>query len=295
MVIGFDVVVQSIMGGLLIGCVYALVAIGFTILLGVVRYTNFAHGQLVMAAMFFSFTGLVTLKMNPLAVAVLSVLACSLLAAATYAGLGRFAVQRPEGTQVVATIGLLLIFQSGATLLYGPTARAGTTSYSNDVYSAFGIRISQPGTWAAFVSVVAVGVLMFFLHRTDFGRAMRATAENQMAAKLMGINTRRVYLAALVLAGTLEGLAGALMAPISVVSPFTGFSFILKAFVIVVIAGLGRVGGALVVGIALGIVEALTNLYIGSELATAVVFIILIAALLFRPQGILGGARAELV
>lgn len=293
--IGFDVVAQSIVGGLLIGCVYALIAIGFTILLGVVRYTNFAHGQLVMAAMFVSFTGLVTWGMNPLLVTIAAVLACALLAAVTYGALGRFAVQRPEGTQVVATIGLLLIFQSAATLIYGPTARAGSTSYSNDVYSAFGLRISQPGTWAAIVSVIAVGALMFFLHQTDFGRAMRATAENQTAAKLMGINTRRVYLAALVLAGSLEGLAGALLAPTNVVSPFTGFTFILKAFVIVVIAGLGRVGGALIVGIALGVVEALTNLYIGSELATAMVFVILIAALLFRPQGILGGARAELV
>lgn len=292
---GWDVVAQSIASGLLIGCVYALVAIGFTILLGVVRYVNFAHGQLVMVAMFLSFTGLVTWRLSPVLVILAAVVACALIAAVVYGSLGRFAVNRPEGTQVVATIGLLLVFQSAATLAYGPTARASTTSYSNDVYTVASVMISKPGTWAAVVSVLAVAILMYFLHQTDFGRSMRATAENQMAAKLMGIHTRRIYLAALVLAGALEGLAGALLAPTLVVSPFTGFTFILKAFTIVVIAGLGRVGGALVIGVALGVIEALTNLYIGSELATAAVFVVLIAALLFRPQGILGGARAELV
>jgi branched-chain amino acid transport system permease protein len=169
------------------------------------------------------------------------------------------------------------------------------TSFSNDVYQFGGIRISQPITWAAGIAIVTVVVLVSFLERTDSGKAMRATAQNPAAAALVGINPRRVYLTAIVIAATLEGIAGATIAPVSVISPFAGFAFILKAFVVVVIAGLGRVAGALYVGVLLGVVEALANLYIGSELATATIFGLLIVALLVRPQGLFTRVSREYV
>lgn len=277
------------------GCVYALIAIGFTLLIGVVRYTNFAHGQLVMVAMFLYFTGVTTLGWPPLLVAVVVVVGCALLSTLLYGTVTRFAVQRPESTQVVVTLGLLLIFQSLATLLYGPTARAVQTSFSNSVYQIGDIRISQPVTWAAATAIVTVLLLVAFLDRTDTGTAMRAIAQNPTAASLVGINPRRIFFIAFVIAATLEGIAGATIAPVSVISPFAGFTFILKAFVVVVIAGLGRVAGALYVGIGLGVVEALADLYIGSELATATIFGLLIVALLIRPQGLFTRVGREYV
>jgi branched-chain amino acid transport system permease protein len=277
------------------GCVYGLIAIGFTLLLGVVRYTNFAHGQLVMVAMFLYLTGVTTLGWPPFLVAIVVVVVCGLLSATLYGGVTRFAIHRQESTQVVVTLGLLLIFQSVTTLLYGPTARAVETSFSNSVYQIGDIRISQPITWAAGIAIVSVVVLVSFLERTDAGKAMRATAQNPAAAALVGINPRRVYFTAIVIAATLEGIAGAAVAPVSVISPFAGFTFILKAFVVVVIAGLGRVAGALYVGVGLGVVESLANLYIGSELATATIFGLLIVALLIRPQGLFTRVSREYV
>lgn len=291
----FMVVTQTVVSGLLMGCVYALIAIGFTLLLGVVRYTNFAHGQLVMTAMFLYLTGVTTWQFQPLIVIVAVIVACVLLATLVYAAVTRFAIQRPESTQVVTTLALLLVFQSVATLLYGPTALAINTSFSNAIYRFGEIRISQPITWAAAVAIVAIAGLVLFLDRTDFGRAIKATSQNPVAASLVGINPKRVYLAAILIAASFEGLAGVLIAPVSVVSPVVGFNYILKAFVIVVIAGLGRVAGALFVGVGLGLVEALSNLYIGSEMATAVVFGLLILSLLLRPQGLFAKAGGERV
>lgn len=279
--------------GALLGLVYALIAIGFTLLLGVIGYVNFAHGQLTMLAMYFVFIANESFGLDPFLAAPIVVLLCVALAGGIYASVGRQALVAAESTQVLVTIGLLLLIQSVAVLIWGPTGRTLRLPYETSVYEVLGLRLSSPLVWAAAVSLAGVLAVLYFLRRTDSGTAMRATAANTIGASLSGINTTRVFLAAMLLAGALEGLAGSIIAPLTLISPVIGFSFILKAFVIVVVSGMGSVGGALVVAVGLGIVEAYANLTVGSQLATATIFAVLIVAMLVRPAGLFATRRLE--
>lgn len=288
-----DVLIQALINGALLGLVYALVAIGFTLLLGVMNYTNFAHGQLTMLAMYLAFVAYTQFGVDPFLAGVVTVPVIAAIAALIYFTVGRKAVRSPESTQVLSTIGLLLIFQSVAILIWGPTDRAVDLPYSNAVFEILGVRVSHPLAWAAGVALAVVAAVMLFLRWTYMGKALRATASNRTGAVLAGVNADRVFMGAMVLAGTLEGIAGTVIMPISVVTPFAGFAFILKAFVIVVVSGLGSVGGALIVSIGLGLVEGIANLAIGSKLSTAVIFLVLITSMILRPQGLFSRGATE--
>lgn len=291
----YEVLLQTLVSGGLMGFVYALIAIGFTLLLGVVRYVNFAHGQLTMLAMYLGYFAYEQFGIGPYLSAAAIVPLILLISAIVYLAIGRKALAGGEPAQVLSTIGLLLIFQSLVILIWGPTDRAVTLPYSTAVYVLPGLRISQPLVWAAGIAVVLVLALFYFLGQTDLGKAIRATASNQTGALLAGIRTRYVFLGAMLIAGGLEAAAGIVITPIAVVSPLAGFAFILKAFVIVVLSGLGSVGGALVVSLGLGVVEAMANLLIGSKLSTAAIFLLLILMMLARPAGLFSKAPAEYV
>jgi branched-chain amino acid transport system permease protein len=203
----------------------------------------------------------------------------------------RVIVEAPHSAHMMVTLGLLLLLENAANLLFGGDLRGVTTGYTTSSIALGPVALPLARAGASLVSLAAVVALTLFLGRTRLGKAIRAASNNREGASLVGIDVGRVYLLAFAMGTVAAALAGAVMVPFSLVSPFVGNEFMLKAFVIAVVGGLGSVGGALAGGVLIGLVEALSSLYISASLGNAMVFALLIAVLLFRPEGLLGRAR----
>jgi branched-chain amino acid transport system permease protein len=289
--IGLDVIGQSLLSGLFMGSVYALIAIGFTLVFGVTDIVNFAHGHLVMGAMFVTYVLFKAGRIDPYLSLVIVLPLFFGLGALLYMLVIRGIVEAPHSAHMMVTLGLLIFLENLANLFFGGDLRGITTSYTTSSLVLGPVAVPLARAGAAGVSLAAVLALALFLHRTSLGKAIRAAANNREGAALVGINVGRVYLISFSLGTTAAALAGAVMVPFSLVSPFVGHEFILKAFVIAVLGGLGSVGGALAGGLLIGLVEALSSLWISASLGNAIVFAILIVVLLYRPWGIFGQAR----
>jgi branched-chain amino acid transport system permease protein len=289
--IGLDAILQTCLSGLFMGSVYALIAIGFTLVFGVTNIVNFAHGHLVMGAMFVTYLLFKTANVDPYVSLIVVLPLFFALGALLYAVVIQRIVEAPHSAHMMVTLGLLIFFENVANFFFGSDLRGITTTYTTSSFIVGDISIPIARLGAAAVSLAAVVVLALFLHRTSLGKAIRASANNREGAALVGIDVGRVYLIAFSLGTAAAALAGAVIMPFSLVSPFVGGEFILKAFVIAVLGGLGSVAGALVGGLLIGFVEALSSLYISASLGNAIVFAILIAVLLYRPWGIFGQAR----
>ena len=289
--IGLDAILQTCLSGLFMGSVYALIAIGFTLVFGVTNIVNFAHGHLVMGAMFVTYLLFKTANVDPYVSLIVVLPLFFALGALLYAVVIQRIVEAPHSAHMMVTLGLLIFFENIANFFFGSDLRGITTTYTTSSFIVGDISIPIARLGAAAVSLAAVVVLALFLHRTSLGKAIRASANNREGAALVGIDVGRVYLIAFSLGTAAAALAGAVIMPFSLVSPFVGGEFILKAFVIAVLGGLGSVAGALVGGLLIGFVEALSSLYISASLGNAIVFAILIAVLLYRPWGIFGQAR----
>jgi branched-chain amino acid transport system permease protein len=289
--IGLDAILQTSLSGLFMGSVYALIAIGFTLVFGVTNIVNFAHGHIVMGAMFVTYLLFKTANVDPYVSLIVVLPLFFALGALLYTVVIQRIVEAPHSAHMMVTLGLLIFFENVANLFFGSDLRGITTTYTTSSFIVGDISIPIARLGAAAVSLAAVVVLALFLHRTSLGKAIRASANNREGAALVGIDVGRVYLIAFSLGTAAAALAGAVIMPFSLVSPFVGSEFILKAFVIAVLGGLGSVAGALVGGLLIGFVEALSSLYISASLGNAIVFAILIAVLLYRPWGIFGQAR----
>jgi branched-chain amino acid transport system permease protein len=289
--IGFDAIVQTCLSGLFMGSVYALIGIGFTLVFGVTDIVNFAHGHLVMGAMFITYLLFKLAGVDPYLSLVVVVPLFFAVGALLYKIVIERIVEAPHSAHMMVTLGLLIFFENVANFFFGGDLRGITTKYTTSSFIVADVSIPIARLGAAAVSLGAVVLLALFLHRTSLGKAIRASANNREGAALVGIDVRRVYLVSFSLGTAAAALAGAVIMPFSLVSPFVGHEFILKAFVIAVLGGLGSVAGALVGGLLIGFVEALSSLYISASLGNAIVFAILIAVLLYRPWGIFGQAR----
>ncbi len=289
--IGLDVIAQALLSGLFMGSVYALIAIGFTLVFGVTDIVNFAHGHLVMLAMFVTYALFKVASIDPYLSLVVVLPLFYGIGVVLYLVVIRKIVDAPHSAHMMVTLGLLIFFENLANFFFGGDLRGITTGYttSSIVLGPVSVPLARAG--AAGVSLAAVVVLTLFLHRTSLGKAIRASANNREGAALVGVDVGRVYRIAFALGTVAAALAGAVIVPFSLVSPFVGHEFVLKAFVIAVLGGLGSVGGALAGGLLIGFVEALSSLYISASLGTAIVFGILITVLLYRPWGLFGRAR----
>ncbi len=289
--IGLDVVVQAVLSGLFMGSVYALVAIGFTLVFGVTDIVNFAHGHLVAAAMFVTYVLFQAARVDPYLSLVIVLPLFFGLGALLYRLVIARIVDQPHSAHMMVTLGLLIFLENLLNFFFGGDLRGITTGYTTSSLVVGPIAVPLARLGAAAVSLAAVAVLALFLRGTSLGKAVRAAANNREGAALVGIDVRRVYLLSFALGTAAAALAGTVIMPFSLVSPFVGDEFILKAFVIAVLGGLGSVGGALAGGLLIGLVEAVSSLYISASLGTAIVFAILILVLLYRPWGLFGQAR----
>jgi branched-chain amino acid transport system permease protein len=287
----FDVIAQTVVSGALTGSVYALIAIGFTLVFGVTDVVNFAHGHFVMGAMFAAYLAYRMWGVDPYLSIVVVVPLFFALGVAVYHLVVRRIVDQPHSAHMMVTLGLLIFLENLANFFFGGDLRGTTTRYTTTSWVVGSVAVPVARAAAACVSVGAVVALALFLARARLGKAIRAAASNREGAWLVGIDVKRVYAVAFALGACAAALAGCAMVPFSLVSPFVGDEFMLKAFVIAVLGGLGSVGGAMVGGVLIGLIEALSNLYISASLGNAIVFAVLIAVLLLRPAGILGQAR----
>jgi branched-chain amino acid transport system permease protein len=290
-VIGVDVLAQSLVSGLFMGSVYALVAIGFTLVFGVTDIVNFAHGHLVMAAMFVTYFLFTVMRIDPYLSLTIVLPLFFGLGALLYTLVIRHIVEAPHSAHMMVTLGLLIFLENAANFLFGGDLRGITTGYTTASRAMGPVAVPLARAGAAATSLAAVILLTLFLSRTRMGKAIRAAANNREGAALVGVDVPRVYRTAFALGTAAAALAGAVMVPFALVGPFVGDEFMLKAFVIAVVGGLGSVTGAFVAGLLIGLVEAVSSLYITASLGNAMVFAILIAVLLLRPWGLLGRAR----
>jgi branched-chain amino acid transport system permease protein len=282
-------VAQAVVNGLLIGGIYALVSVGVTLIFGVVKIVNFAQGEFVMIGMYISYFLATSLGMDPLvslAVTMPALFVVGLL-------LQRFLIRRVLGLgdmpQIFLTFALSILIMNLALLLFTANYRTVQTPYTESAIHIGPIYIAVAKLIAFVLAMALSGALWAFLHTTALGKAMRAAAQNRDVAMLMGINPDRVFGVAVGLSLALAGAAGSLLMPFYPVYPTVGQSFVLMAFVAVVLGTLGNVTGALIAGLMMGVAESLGIQFVGADSGLIVVFMMLLLTLAVRPSGLFGG------
>ena len=280
--------IQLLLNGVVIGVIYALVAMGLSLIFGVLEIVNFAHGEFYMlGAMLAYFLSMnVGLGYWP-AVLVVTAVAVALGYVLYEALLGSLRGQSFERS-ILLTLGLSMVLQNGAVFLFTTTPRMMQTRYSYSNVIVGDVRVSVMRLFALALGLLAFAALYLILYRTRVGRAMRGVAQNREAALMVGIDPRAVSRLAVAIGIGLSGLAGAALAPVYAVHPLMGFSFVFKAFAIIIIGGLGNISGAAIAAVALGILESVAGGFLPLVMADALAFIAMIAILLLRPQGLFG-------
>ena len=280
----------ALVGGLLTGGVYALVALGLTLIYGVLHIVNFAHGSLLMVAMFAAWL-LWRAGIDPY-------LALPLVAAGGFGAgwaLYRFVIGRvsrgEDGAILLATLGVAVVLDNGALVLFGADIRTLETLYGFTMVEAGPLLIALPKLVAFGVSLALAGALWAFMALTGTGRAIRAVAREPEGARLMGIRPDRIFALAYGIGTACLGAAGCLLLPSFYVSPQVGHVFVLVAFTTVVLGGMGSFPGAVLGGLLIGVTESLGGLLLGESLGPICISLLFIAVLLLRPAGLFG-ARA---
>lgn len=286
-----EILLQALVNGVLMGGVYSLVSIGLTLIFGVVRIVNFAHGEFLMVGMYVTYWLWALTHMDPVVTAIVSMPALAILGYFLYRALVRRVLGAPDLSQIFLTVGISLVLQNLALLLFTANYRSVTVAYATSAFRLGAVSFSLARLIAFAVAVVLSLLVGLFLSRTDVGRAMRAVAQDRDAAMLLGIDPDRIYALAVALGAALAGAGGSVIMPYFYVFPTVGASFVLIAFVVVIMGGLGNVTGAFLGGIIMGIAESLGVLYVGADAGVIVAFIILLLVLILRPQGLLAVGR----
>ena len=280
--------VQQLVNGLLIGCVYALIAIGLTLIWGVMNIVNFAHGDFLMLGMYVSFWSYTLWGIDP----VLAIPICAVLLFALGLLVYRFAVSKvmngPMLAQVVVTFGVSIFIANLAVLLWTPDFRlidkpllAGTWNFGK-------VQVSVPKLVASLGSVLVTGALLLFLRRTRTGKAILATEMNRDSALLMGVNTDRVNALSFAIGAALVGIAGAFLSMYYYIYPQVGGMFGTLSFCIVALGGFGSISGAFIAGLLVGLVQTLGGYFFDPAYKYAIVFMLYLVVVWIRPQGLKG-------
>lgn len=287
----FSPLAQGIVNGLLIGGLYALMAMGVAMIFGTMNVVNFAHGEFVMLGMFATYWFHYYTQRDPLLVALAVVPLLYLFGVLVQKTLIERIVEESHETQIIMTLGISTLLLNGALLLWGPEYRSVRTAYTFSVWDTGIVQIPVPRLVAFLMAVLLSAALWLFLTRSDLGRALRATAENREWAILMGIPTAHVNAMSFGIGIALAAAAGALITPFFNTYPRAGAFFGLIAYIVTVLGGMGNILGAAVAGLVVGVVESLTAQFLAIDLSLLGVFIIFILVLLFQPTGILGRGR----
>jgi branched-chain amino acid transport system permease protein len=302
--IQLEVLLQTLISGILLGGLYALIGIGMTIIMGVMKIINLAHGELMMVAMYIAYVLFAQFHIDPYLSVFIATPALFLLGVA----IQKFLINPvlrvdsilPEN-QVILTVGIGMVLANIATIIFTSDYRSTPVDYStkawylSDIWkkSPIELSLSRPWTVSFLFAVAITAGLWYFLTKTDMGKSIRATAQDHDAALLMGVNVNRMRVITFGLGSSLVGAAGCLFIPIYYIYPDIGGQFTLIAFVITILGGLGSTVGAIIGGLILGLFESLTATYIGMGWAPVGRFAIFVAALIFLPGGVASLLKAK--
>ncbi|MBV8744457.1 MAG: branched-chain amino acid ABC transporter permease [Xanthobacteraceae bacterium] len=275
-------------GGVLTGLVYGLMALGLSVIFGVVRVVNFAHGEMMTIAMYIAVFLFAAFKLDPLVMLVPIAAVLFVFGYVLQAGLINPFINRPEHSQFILMVAIATIIVNVLLIAFGPDAHSVQTSYAFDSYELGPLIIDAPKLYAAAAAVIVAAGLFAFFRGTRTGQAIRACADNYTGALVVGLNVKRLYAFTFGIGAACVGAAGCMLVLINDVSPVVGPSYTLLAFVIVITGGLGSLPGALLGGVLIGLTEAMAGLLFTPSAKSMFAFAILIIVLLLRPQGILG-------
>jgi branched-chain amino acid transport system permease protein len=285
-----EILLQTLASGVLIGLIYALVAIGLTLIFGVMDIVNFSHGEFLMFGMYASFWLFSLFALDPIVTLPLTALLLFGLGVGVYKLVIRKITDAPMLSQVFTTFGLMILFRGIAQYFWKPDFRTVGDSLVSGQVSLGGIQIGLPQVTAGIGAIIVTGAIYLFLTRTKAGAALEATAADKDAARLMGIDSQKMFALAWGVGAACAGVAGALLSTFFPIFPEVGANFILIAFVVVNLGGFGSVVGALVAGVLVGVIEVLGGFLLGPQYKMAIVLALFLAVLMFRPQGLMGKA-----
>jgi branched-chain amino acid transport system permease protein len=280
-------VVQLIVSGVLIGSVYALMSIGLTLVFGVLRIVNFAHGEFLMIAMYGAWAMSHWAGLSPYAAIIAVVPAMFLFGILVYRLVVRPGLDKPHLVVVFATMALSIFLQNAALMLMTADLRDVPPIFARSIVIG-PIYIKGELLLGFVVTLVCTAALQWMIKRTYLGKAIRATVQDGEAAMLMGIAVRKIFLITFAIGSALVGLAACVMLPLFSVFPTVGLNFVLIAFVIVVLGGMGSIEGALLGGVCVGVVQSVSGYYVAPAFGQLFFFLLFLLVMIFRPNGLLG-------
>jgi branched-chain amino acid transport system permease protein len=283
-----EIYLNVAVGGILTGLVYGLMALGLSVIFGVVRVVNFAHGEMMTIAMYIALVLFTAFGLDPLAMLVPIAAVLFAFGYALQAGLINRFITGPEHTQFLLLIALAIIIVNVLLIIFGPDAQSVRTTYGFDSFQVGSLIVDATKLYAAIAALAVAGGLFAFFRFTDTGTAIRACADNHAGALTVGLDVGRLYALTFGLGAACVGAAGAVMVLIIDITPQVGPAYTLLAFVIVITGGLGSMPGALLGGVLIGVTEALAGLIFTPSAKSMFSFAILVLVLLLRPQGLLG-------
>jgi branched-chain amino acid transport system permease protein len=286
--LSFDLVANVVIAGVLTGLVYGLMALGLSVIFGVVRVVNFAHGEMMTIAMYATTILFAALKLDPF-VAVFPVAAAFFVFGyVLQKGLINPFITRPEHSQFMLLVAVAIIMVNALLMIFGPDARNVQVDYQLESFEIGKLLVDKARLYAAGAAVLTAGALFLFFKKSLTGKAIRACADNHLGARVVGLNVKHLYALTFGLGSICVAVAGCAMVVLVDVTPGLGPYYTLLAFVIVIVGGLGSMGGALLGGVLIGVSEALAGLLIVPSAKSMFSFGLLILVLLLRPQGLLG-------
>jgi len=306
-----EIFLQQVLNGLVLGSVYALVALGYTMVYGILGLINFAHGDVVMVGALTALSAMTVVTAAGLGLPGPLVLVLALAVSMCVCMLLGFSIERvayrplrraPRLAPLITAIGVSILIQNVAMQIWGRGYRTFPALLTPTPHAVFGATITDVQIFIVLVSAFLMSGLLVLVHFTRLGRAMRATSENQLVAGLMGVNINKIISATFIIGSALAAIAGVLVAAnYSIAHYYMGFMLGLKAFTAAVLGGIGNLGGAMLGGVLLGLIESigagyigdLTGGYIGSNYQDVFAFMVLICVLVFRPTGLLGERVSE--
>ena len=283
-----DLVANVVIAGVLTGLVYGLMALGLSVILGVVRVVNFAHGEMMTIAMYAAVVLFTTLQLDPFLAIVPVATAFFVFGYLLQSGLINPFITRPEHSQFMLLVAVAIIMVNALLMIFGPDARSVQVDYQLESFEIGRIFVDKARLYSAGAAVVtALGLFAFFRYSLT-GKAIRACADNYLGARVVGLDVKKLYALTFGIGSICVAVAGCAMVLLVDVTPPLGPAYTLLAFVIVIVGGLGSMGGALLGGVLIGVSEALAGLFIAPSAKSMFSFGLLILVLLFRPQGLLG-------
>jgi branched-chain amino acid transport system permease protein len=285
-----EIYLNVAVNGILTGLVYGLMALGLSVIFGVVRVVNFAHGEMMTIAMYAAIVLFNAFGLDPLVMVVPLAAVLFALGYALQAGIINPFINRPEHSQFILLVAIAIIIVNALLIAFGPDARNVQTSYAFDSFAVGALIVDATKVYAAGATILIAAALGAFFRFAPLGKAIRACADNYTGALVIGLNVKRLYALTFGIGAACVGAAGAMLVLLVDVTPALGPAYTLLAFIIVITGGLGSMPGALLGGVLIGLTEALAGLFFTPSAKSMFSFGLLVLVLLFRPQGILGKA-----